>query len=307
MAIEAQNPPPTPPLTEEIVKVRMEQMFGAAVRSDARNAVSDLATKARNALISNTNPEGIVNANTEVMGQWLALQQKNLAEGKDPNAKKTGVMDTLTSFWNGGILSAIMTYIGDSKIALIAESAMESFSNKDKSRDFNSILAEKTQEHKIRNFAAQHGIDGDRLLAEIKNPPKGTAELASVTPEQQLERLTAAETAKTAKEATERKAADDAEVARQVRLAEEVEKAKARQHAAVPEPTVKQGESGEQKHQDSGKGKNGGTKFLKPVSYDLTGTEGSLKGVTQVAEADNGHKIPLHKNALGGAIRNNDI
>ncbi len=288
-------------LTDKIVSERLELLTKAAAVGDANNAMTSAVRKARDGeLAGGSGSEATVKANQSVIENWLPSQQKILAEGKDPNAPKQNAWEVVKSFWNDGIFSAIATYIGDSKIALLAESAVESFTSKDKSRGFNEILAEKTQEHKIRTFAAKHGIDGDRLLADIKNLPPETERLASITPEEQKNKLLVAEQEKAAAEEKKAKAAEDAEVARQVRLAREVEQEKKRIQAQVKAPE-QQDQTPERKGSKDTKTDG---RLKKPASYDLTDAKGELEGVaSHVSNAGHGDTPPPSVPSIAGAKR----
>ena len=217
MENKAANEEPIVVLTSEMVSRNLEKLAGAAAKGHAKNALYDLVTKARNELASSATPEGIVDANEKVMGQWMSIQQKNMEEGKDPTVKNPTIMDTINSFLDGGIFSGLFFVMKD-KIAILAETAVETWKNKDERLGFGNIFAQKTQEHNIRNFAARHGIDGDRLLAEIKNPPKETELLASLTKDDQIQRLNDIKVAEEQKTAQARADADKAEAERLVRI-----------------------------------------------------------------------------------------
>ncbi|MEQ1705016.1 MAG: hypothetical protein ABL867_03470 [Rickettsiales bacterium] len=298
MGIEAQSVV----LTDELVKARLELLTRAAANGDAHNAMYDTVTKARNSIQSDASPAETVKANEQITGQWLSIQKKRMEEGKPVGGEKDENANFIKNILTNGFdIVSIAMFAFKDKISIFAESVSESWNNKDEKRSFGNIFAEKTQEHKIRTFAANNGIDGDRLLAEIKNPPKETEQLAKMTTEEQLVRLSAIEKANAEKVAQARKDAEDAEVARQVRAAEEFEKARKRLEAKTSE---KSPDSKIEEKKGKGVKENGdrnvkGTK----TSAALTGAQNGLKGVaSEVAHADDGVNITPPTNAaiIGG-------
>lgn len=223
MGIEAETGAQTPPsLTEELVQARFKSLIQATINGngDMPTALSPLVDKARGEHKKGDSAQNTVDANKEIIGQWLNTKQQNLAEGKDPNAKPQNAFETVMNFFSGNWGDGLLSLIGMDKVGRFADAAFESIS-KQKSfnlDDIKSIYAVKTQEAKIMNFATRHGLDGERLLAEIKNPPKETEQLAKLTPEEQLQRLTDIAAAKAADAAKQAQAAEDAQVKMLIRM-----------------------------------------------------------------------------------------
>lgn len=280
-------------LTDEELSKNLALLTEAALRGDANNAMAKAARAARDGEIgvvsASSGNEAVVLASKSTMDNWFPGQKKLFDEGKSPSAEKVNQLGIIKSFMDGDWLGALSAIFLKDKISVAWDTAKDVFSG----LDIKTAWAKNSQEHKIRNFAERHGIDGDRLIADLRELPPETVKLAQTTPEEQLKRLNEAQLAReeAAKKAAE--IAQQAEVDKAVKLAEAVEAAKARAaQEKEKQATKKDGKEGDVA--DAGhaheKAEKAPEKKGKKTMAEM-GAAGELNGIaSEVSNAGHGNK-----------------